>query len=62
MLENKGSLEETKNLKPALFRFGDNTYKMHLVETDGGKLTLVHDTELPDYPRDGGPAGVEDGK
>ncbi len=32
---------------------GDDTYKMHLMETGGGEPRLVHETELPDYPMDG---------
>lgn len=33
--------------------YGDNTYKMTPTQTDGGRMILVNETELPDYPRDG---------
>ena len=32
---------------------GDLTHTMVPVQTDGGDVILVHETDLPDYPRDG---------
>ena len=40
-----------EDLKPIVG--GDLTYQMVPVQTDGGGEILVHETELPDYPRDG---------
>jgi len=32
---------------------GDLTHTTVPVQTDGGGIIMVHETELPDYPRDG---------
>lgn len=50
-----GYLLNTTDLKPTLFRNanGDKTYTMKIIETDGGGLRSVHETELPDCPKDG---------
>lgn len=44
------------DLKPSLMMAheGDKTYQMHAVQEDGVGVRLVHETKLPDCPRDGG--------
>ena len=46
---------EARDMKAKLMMAheGDKTYQMHAVQEDGGGVRLVHETELPDYPRDG---------
>jgi hypothetical protein len=36
--------------KASEFNLGDG---FHAVQSDGGGLLIVHETELPDFPRDG---------
>ena len=53
MIKNGADINEAEDMKAGLMRSGDNTYTMKVVETDGGGARLVHETETPDYPRDG---------
>ncbi len=55
MVKTGADINEAEDMKAALMvaHEGDKTYTMHAVQTDGGGVRLVHETELPDYPRDG---------
>lgn len=45
--------EKKAKAEADLITGGDLTHTMVPVQTDGGGEILVHETELPDYPRDG---------
>lgn len=49
-------IQYASDLKPRLLQTaeGDKTYTMKAMPEDGGGVRLVHETELPDYPMDGG--------